>query len=234
MNKLNELGSQMLEYKSELNKDYPSIVINSLLGMVEKLAVDGVIDVDVHYALKEKDVNVDDLFALLMAKEPYVKTQEELMLEYEQIRLAVNEILEITDGDNEPIKTISSVQNEKIAIIKEFVITEEFIKNYFNIENQNKFDTLMKRKGFVEMFAILRLEKILKDFSKEKDLSNLKYETTYSNVFFEVERCIYGIHLLFNVSIENLEDEMDRDSLIHDIKSIISEADEYFEMKMKI
>ena len=44
MNKLNELGSQMLEYKSELNKDYPAIVINSLLGMVEKLAIDGVID----------------------------------------------------------------------------------------------------------------------------------------------------------------------------------------------
>ena len=234
MNKLNELGSQMLEYKSELNKDYPAIVINSLLGMVEKLAIDGVIDVDVHYALKEGDVSIHDLLELMMAKDAYKKTNEELLLEYEQIRASINEVLGVMDIDDEAIKTISYVDKEKIAIRKEFIISEEFVKNYFNIENQNEFDKLMQRKGFIEKFALLRLEKILKDFKNEKDLSNKKYEMAHSNVFFEVDRNVYGIYLLFNVSINHLENDEDRTPLINEIKTIIDDSNDYFEIKMKI
>ena len=235
MNKLNKVGNQMLEYKNELNKDYPELVINSLLSMVDKLAEDGVIDVDTHYAVKEKSVSKESLRKLLLDKTAFLKTHEELFAEYEEIRSKINDILGIDNEDlNEVIKTVSSVNNEKIAITKEFIITEDFIRNYFYIESDKDYEILMKRKGFVEKFAILRLDKILRDFKTQKEIQSDYYEVINSNVFFEAERNIYGIHLLFNIPIDNLEEENGLIDIVSEIKNIIEEANEYFDSRMAI
>lgn len=233
MNKLNRVGNQMLEYKVELGKNYPELVINSLLSTVDKLAVDGVIDVDTHYSLKEKDVDFNALRELLLSKTSFLKTHEELFAEYEEIRHKINELLGI-DDENEIIKTVSSVSNEKIAITKEFTITEDFIKEYFYIESDKDYEILMKRKGFVEKFAILRLEKILKDFKVYAEIQSTLYEVVNSNVFFEAERNVYGIHLLFNIPIKNIEDKENIEAISTEIKKIIDSSSNYFESRMTI
>lgn len=234
MNKLNKVGCQMIEYKTELNKDYPTIVINSLLSMVDRLAADEIIDVDIHFALKEKDINIDSLKELLLTKDTFVKTHEELFVEYEEIRKKVNSLLDIEDDDDETIKTISSVSNEKIAITKEFVISEDFIKEYFYIESDSDYESLIKRKGFIEKFAILRLEKIFRDFKSKENINSSLYELINSNVFFEAERNLYGIHLLFNIPIENLDDGSNISAIIQDIKQVIDNSIEYFNSRMTI
>lgn len=233
MNKLNKVGNQMIEYKVELGKDYPELVINSLLAMVDKLAVDGVIDVDTHFSLKEKDISIESLRELLLSKTNFLKTHEELFAEYEEIRNHINELLGIDDED-EIIKTVSSVTNEKIAITKEFIITEDFMKNYFYIETEKDYEILMKRKGFVEKFAILRLEKILRDFKAHAEIQSEDYEVINSNVFFEAERNVYGIHLLFNLPIEKIEDKERLEIIIEEIKVLMDKSTEYFESRMTI
>ena len=233
MNKLNKVGNQMIEYKVELGKDYPELVINSLLAMVDKLAVDGVIDVDTHFSLKEKDISIESLRELLLSKTNFLKTHEELFAEYEEIRNHINELLGI-DDENEIIKTVSSVTNEKIAITKEFIITEDFMKNYFYIETEKDYEILMKRKGFVEKFAILRLEKILRDFKAHAEIQSEDYEVINSNVFFEAERNVYGIHLLFNLPIEKIEDKERLEIIIEEIKVLMDKSTEYFESRMTI
>ena len=35
-------------------------------------------------------------------------------------------------------------------ITKEFILTEDFIKNYFYIESDKDYEILMKRKGFIK------------------------------------------------------------------------------------
>lgn len=235
MNKLNKVGSQMLEYKSELNNDYPDIVINSLHSMIDKLAEDGVIDVDVHLAVKEKSITLKSLKELLLNKPSFVKTYEELFYEYEQIRAKINEILEIDEENlNEVVKTVSSVNNEKIAITKEFILTEDFIKEYFYVKSEKDYEVLMQRKGFVEKFAILRLDKILRDFKDSKKIESKYYEVINSNVFFEAERNIYGIHLLFNIPVNNLENEDDLIRVVNEIKDIMNDATIYFDSRMTV
>ena len=233
MNKLNKVGNQMIEYKVELGKDYPELVINSLLAMVDKLAVDGVIDVDTHFSLKEKDISIESLRELLLSKTNFLKTHEELFAEYEEIRNHINELLGI-DDENEIIKTVSSVTNEKIAITKEFIITENIMKKYFYIENEKDYEILIKRKGFVEKFAILRLEKILRDFKAHAEIQSEDYEVINSNVFFEAERNVYGIHLLFNLPIEKIEDKERLEIIIEEIKVLMDKSTEYFESRMTI
>lgn len=235
MNKLNKVGSQMLEYKLELTKDYPEIVINSLHSMIDKLAEDGVIDIDVHLAVKERSINLNSLKELLLNKPSFVKTYEELLFEYEQIRTKINEILEIDEENlNEVVKTVSSVNNEKIAITKEFILTEDFIKEYFYVKSEKDYEVLMQRKGFVEKFAILRLDKILRDFKDSKNINSKYYEVINSNVFFEAERNIYGIHLLFNIPVNNLENEDDLIRVVNEIKDIMNDATEYFDSRMTV
>lgn len=233
MNKLNKIGNQMLEYKMELNKDYPPLVINSLLSSIEKLAIDGVIDVDTHYSLKESDVSYKDLEEMLLTKTMFLKTHEELFIEYEEIREVINNILGVND-DNSTIKTLSVVANEKIAITKEFIITKDFINNYFYVESENDFEIMMKRKGFIEKFAILRLDKILRDFIKQKEIQSENYDILSSNVFFEADRHVYGIYLLFNIPIDKLDNEENTINITKEIKNVCLSSQEFFENKMTI
>ena len=89
----------MLRYKNELNKDYPELVINSLLSMVYKLAEDGVIDVDTHYAVKEKSVSKESLRGLFLDKSTFLKTHEELFAEYEDIEIKLMKNVEMDDKE---------------------------------------------------------------------------------------------------------------------------------------
>lgn len=240
MNKFNQLGMKIIDYKSELMKGcYPKLVMDSLLESVDKLANDNIVDVDVHYSLKEKTESLDNFKLLLLAKPNYLKTAEELFNEYEKIRAKFD--FEINLGDKESVISESNVENEKIMVRKSFVISEDFIKNYFYIESEKDFETLMKRKGFVEKFAILRLEKIFNDllgrFTVDKDLFSL----THSNVFFDNDNNVYGIQLLFSVPIEVIENELSkndddysRNNLPDNIEEIITNSEVYYKQQMSL
>lgn len=238
MNKFNQLGMKVLDFKNELMKNcYPKLIMDSLLESVDKLAKDGIIDVDVHYSLKEKTESLDGLKLLLLAKPNYLKTNEELFNDYEKIRTKLDFDLNISEKDY--VISESDVENEKIVIRKSFVISEDFIKNYFYIESEKDFETLMKRKGFVEKFAILRLEKIFNDllnrFSTDKDLFSLNH----SNVFFDNDNNVYGIQLLFMIPIEVAESELSKDDdnvskLSENIEDIITNSENYYKQQMSL
>lgn len=233
MEKLNKFGSEMLEYKKELQKDYPELIIKSLNQTIDHLAENGVIDVDTHFAIKENSIDEQGLRELLLQKQNFLKTKEELFVEYEGIRLKLNEYLEITDENNSEIKSISSVDEEQLCITKEFILTEQFLKDYFDIESENDFNVLMSRKGFIEKFAILRLNKVLKDFIKQQETSD-SFTYMNSNVFFEAERNVYGIYLLFKIPIDNTVANDKLEEIAKHIKYIIEESEVFFKKKMSI
>ena len=239
MNKLNQLGCELIEYKQELNKDYSDVIIKSLMFTIDKLIEDDIIDVDVHYAIKEKDIKEEQLREILLNKEAYLKTEEELLKEYAVITKRIEEILELEEYEDTTISITNEVKLDKIQIMKEFILTEEFIKNYFYIESESDYKALMNRKGFIEKFAILRLEKILRDF-KEGNLEEnndklfLGYEMIYSNVFYDSDREVYGIHLLFDIDVNDLEPDEQFITIIENIKDVITKATGYFNSRMKI
>lgn len=235
MNKLNALGNELLEFKKEYNKDYSSIIKKSLDIAIDKMAEDEIIDVDIHYSLKDETSDISNFKLLLLEKAKCLKTVEELLVEYETIRAKLNNVLDISEEDTEnSVETLSSVKHEKISITKEFIITEKFIREYFVVESDEDFKELMKRRGFIEKFAIIRLNKILKDFVTQNAICSSNFEILNSNVFYEVDRNIYGIHLLFNIPIDNLETEEAIEDIGLEVKEIVSESEKFFDSKMQI
>ena len=233
MNKLNALGQDLLSYKKELlNDSYSDIIKRSLELAVNKMAEDGVINVDILYDLTHNDIDLEQLTVMLLSNKACVKTNEELLMEYELLREKLNNYLDITDNEDEDVNTSSDIRKEIIVVTKQFMLGEEFVKNYFDITNDS-IQELISRKGLLEKFAILRLNKIFKDFVSRKTIENEDLlKLTYSEVFYESSSQSYGIHIMFKIPVEVLEDDANYAKIVPEIQDILNEATEYYNSRM--
>lgn len=227
MNKFNSLGMEVLAYKEELMKEQPEIIYKSLNFSIDSMLENKLIDLDVHYNLKEKGISIPTLKELLMNKTSFLKTYEELLIEFEEIRKNLDREL----GLIEDCQTISVVEKDKIILNQDFLITEDFIREYFLIESDTDYENLMGRKKFLHKFALLRLEKIMKDFLEECP-ENKDFEINYSPVFFSESKNLYGIQLVYNIDVELLEDENKLNEISKNLKLVTRQAREYFNKKM--
>lgn len=229
MNKFNALGMEVLDYKTEYLKEYPQLVHHSIA-----LAIDSKSNVEEEIKTKLKDTSFsyDDFKKYLLTQTSCLKTYEQLLVEYESIRQTLDNLL-LKDEISKDLKSFSKVEDEQIQIVQEFVITEDFIKNYFTIENEKDFEILMSRKGFIEKFAILRLTKIFDDFLKTlKDSTS--FSLKHSLVFFNSESNVYGIHLEYNISIEELEKENQIENITNKIIEIAKNANKNYKDRMLV
>lgn len=229
MNKFNALGMEVLDYKTEYLKEYPQLVHDSIA-----LAIDSKSNVEEEIKTKLKDTSFsyDDFKKYLLTQTSCLKTYEQLLVEYESIRQTLDNLL-LKDEISKDLKSFSKVEDEQIQIVQEFVITEDFIKNYFTIENEKDFEILMSRKGFIEKFAILRLTKIFDDFLKTlKDTTS--FSLKHSLVFFNSESNVYGIHLEYNISIEELEKENQIENITNKIIEIAKNANKNYKDRMLV
>lgn len=229
MNKFNTLGMEVLDYKTEYLKDYPKLVHDSIGIAIDNK--DDIVD-DIKTHLKDTSLKFDEFKTYLLTQTSCLKTYEQLLVEYEQIRSAIDSILAKNNIAKE-IKTFSKVENETIQLQQEFIITEDFIKNYFNIENDKDFNVLMSRKGFIEKFAILRLTKILKDFINSLD-SCQDFSINHTSAFFNSEKNVYGIYLEYNIPIDVLEDVKKIEIIGNSITKLAEKADKNYKDRMLV
>ncbi|TCJ98236.1 UNVERIFIED_ORG: hypothetical protein BDK47_11822 [Anoxybacillus amylolyticus] len=227
MERLNMLGMELLEYKKELmNEEYNKLVKKSLRLAVEQLATHRVIDVNTYEMIQDQTMSLDEFRAYLLMKKPFVKTEEEIFLEFEQIRQQFAMLLE-----REDIKTESIVKKDLILATKSFVIDETFVLEYFRVDETDLFK-LMKRKGFVEKFAALRLRAIFEGFLERFAHSDW-IRTDVSLVYFDKEQSNYAIDLFFELPIEEME-QMDRQKeAAAFIEQSLLQATAYYEERMK-
>ena len=226
MNKFNELGMNALAYKEEFLKDYPEIVHNSIA-----LAIDNsTYSTEVKELLKNKDVSYVEFKDKLKSETSCLKTYQELLADFEVFRLKLNDVL-LKDTDLDNVKTFSEVENDCLQVVQEYIITETFIRDYFDISDDKEFEKLMSRKGFIEKFAILRLNRIFKDF-----LSNIKTNLNVhqTSVFFSSEKNVYGILLEFLLPIDEIDEHEDFSEIGAEIISICKDANTNFNKRMLI
>lgn len=231
MNKFNALGMEVLSYKTEyLNKDYPILVHNSIA-----VAIDAKQNIPEKIKMMLKDMSLDyEAFKKnLLIESVCLKTYEELLLEYEAIRASVENKIKKDDESLKNIVTFSKVENEEIEIKQEFVITEDFIRNYFSIASEEEFEVLMSRKGFIEKFAILRLTKIFDNFVNGLDKEDI-FKTSHSLTFFKSEKNLYGIHMEYKIPIDSFEKKDLTDSICNKINKIATEAVKNYENHMLV
>lgn len=247
MNKFNKIGMEVLEYKSELlKKDYPDLVRKALLGAVDQLQENKVIDVDVHYSLKDTDVKLEDFEKLLFEKPNLIKSAEELLKEYELTREVLDSKLRDLDlfkieKDLAPVTTDSKVDKEQIHIITSFKVDSTFAADYFGKSDPDELDVLMKRKGLVERFVLLRYNKMMNDFlSSQKEYNPetgvVELEEGVwilsDTVYFEPETNSYCSDFLIYLDIEKVEDEKNHERILKIAEKQIKEINDYIRIRI--
>ena len=223
MNKFNQYGETVLEYRSEfLNKDYSRIIHNSLKNTIEEKY-----DVELSALIKDTNLSENEFKKELSKFNACLKSEEELKEEYQEI---IDQLL--LEGDEYDSRC--NVAEETLEVSKEYILNETFFKKYFDVQDENTFEKLMKKNGIFEKFAMLRLSKIFKDFIEDVDKRDFSFQVQKTQVFFDSDRNVYGIYLDFIIPIEYVDDEeFDIDELRNKVKTIIQDADIMFDEKMK-
>lgn len=230
MNKFNNIGMEVLDYKSEYLKDYPKLVLDSLNLAITSKCVEYGLPESIKSQLLDNNVKFETFKKHLLQESVCLKTYEELLVEYENIKNSID--LKLAESEYcKNLKTMSKVEDETIEVVKPFTISEEFIKQYFNIETDKEFEVLMSRKGFIEKFAILRLVKIFKDFIQTQNETD--FSITNTLVYFDSEDNVYGIHLKFTIPIDLFEDENKMEEISNKIIDISKQAEINFNNKMQ-
>lgn len=227
INRINETGLSLLEYKEELLKDYPPIVKNSLIASVEQMLINEVIDTVIYELITDNQEDFASFREYILSNKNYTKTHAELFKEFENVRKTLDKHMK--DEEIYGLITESIVEENSIFAVKTFTIDEDFIMHYFGIQEKD-LNSLMKKKGFAEKFAALRLTKVMKDIIKEnKDYSH-SLELDYSPAFFDDMNNTFNIEFIIQININtlNLED----DEMFENIKEIEKNASYIYGQKM--
>lgn len=213
---LNKKGMELVDWKTRLE--------DSLKDAFMKEAMTDLI---------RKKLNMED--AKMVISAPSTKTlisQLEGMSEYrmpeEDIKL--RKVIEITDSIKKHAQPVQSERNwyqrqsqkqyhlkfsvdvdiEKntAVVVKRIGLGAEFLKNYFNVSDDKKLKTLMRKNGFLHQYVDMRLcaviNKVLKGIS-DNHKQGIRISTSESYFASDVE--MYNINVQFEFSSkENIND----------------------------
>lgn len=237
MKKLKPIAYELINLKTEiLNENYSQTIKQALEVSVDQMLEKGFINLDTQLYIKDKNYPLDKFTAYLEETDIFKKTIEELELEYEEfIGILKEELIELGLKEEEFYCKVD-MNNEKIKICKVFCLKEELLKNFFYFKGDSVDDyleKLMKRKGFIEKFAIFRLPRIFFNFIDScEEIDSFTLEKTYP--YFDSNNHCYSIDLVFDVSIDEIESNEKRINVLNEILPIMYSADAYFEEKMSI
>ncbi|MFY0516609.1 hypothetical protein ACOMCU_02075 [Lysinibacillus sp. UGB7] len=229
MNRINKVGQEMIEYKNELAKNYPDLVKRSMISVLEQLVSVGTIDLDTLNYVKNESVSIIDFERFIKESPLFEKTKEEIIAELRILEDRLKEILDLKDIED--LKTSIIERDEMVLVNQVFVFDEAFVLRYFDISDESEVTTLMKRGGFVEKLAVLRLNAILKPFLREKKAELEKVEMDLSFVVYDNALQGYKIEIYFAISEDKFDDEEELLAYVDTIMEVAEDARTEFEQK---
>ena len=239
MNKFNALGMDIIEYKKQLlNETYPKIVRDSLTFTFDKLCEKLELEADINLFAKDNTITLEDFKLDLLNRVKYIKTKEELFKEYEVIKNTFLESINKTNSKSlNNVEIESKVENEEIFITKKFNIDREFVRQYFSFseydsseQEKETLDKLMKRGGFIEVFSVLRLTKILSGFLDNYEFENKPFICDISETYYDEKdgEGFYSIDFILKLGITTLEEKAEDDEFVKEIIKILDEVSNYY------
>lgn len=227
MNKINDIGMQLIEFKEEYSKDYSTIIIDALSLSMDQLVKSKIVDRQAIDLVKNKNVNMDNFTEFLLDSPKYSKTEEEIEKEMDKIREEFDKEL-INEGLIFDTKTI--IENESFFLLKAFSIDVDFIINFFGVKKSD-LGKLMEKKGFIEKFAALRLTQVAKEISTIINTKNNSINLKTSLVYFNLEETGFAIDLIHEVKFKDLQEI--KEDVLDDLRFIDRESETLFKKKMQ-
>lgn len=237
MKKLKPIAYELINLKTEMmNDEYSQTIKRALEISVDQMLEKKFIDLDTQMYIKDNKYPLEKFKEYLEETDIFKKTIEELELEYEKfIEILKSELVDMGLSNDEFYCKVD-LENEKIKLCQIFCLKEEFLKDFFYFKGESDdeyLEKLMKRKGFIEKFAILRLPRIFFNFIDDCDVSSFfTLEKTYP--YYDSNNHCYSIDLVFDISVDDIENKDDRFNILSEVLEVIYNAKKYFAEKMSI
>lgn len=229
MQKFNQLGLELLSTKDELlNPNHSEIIRKALLFQAESMTENKLIDPDTHLALTNNDLPSNDFELFLNEKKLFMKTADELRHEYDVIREAIAEQL----PDTVVFDSLSKVENESILFIQTFELDVDWVKSYFSVKDA-EIPQLMKEKGFIARFAVLRIPKLVDEFLATRLTPNPIVSVYRSeHLFRNAETSSYCMDLMYSLPIEQAEEATKHKEITQYLAETARASAEFFTQKV--
>lgn len=204
MQRLNKVGQELIDAKRELlNPNHPEIIRNALLFQLDAYLENKTIDTDVHLLLTDNDMLLEEFNQNLLEKKEYIKSSEELTEEYLQLVDGIRQLV----AKEVSLEISANTENETISFIKTFKLDKEWVQDYFEI-SEEEIPKIMKERGFVAKFALMRLPKLVDDYIKPlKDLPAYFAVKRGEHVYYNVESNTYCLDVFYMLDINAVEKE---------------------------
>lgn len=229
MQKFNQLGLELLSTKDELlNKHHSEVVRKALLFQAESMTQSQLIDPDTHLALTNGDLSPEEFTLFLAEKKFFMKTIEELRNEYDVIRESISDLFK-TDVK---FDSLSKVENESLVYIQTFELDLDWVKSYFLVK-ETDIPQLIKEKGFVAKFAVLRIPKIVDEYlAKHSPGHDMVSIVRAEHVYLNAETSSYCMDLIYTVSIDDVEDSSTHAGVAQYISASAEASQAFFKQKI--
>lgn len=204
MDRINKIGRALINYKTEYCKHYSPIVDESLMIALESQLDKKLLDQEIFDMIINDSYPLDDFEKFIGNKREYAKSQKDLLEEFEKVRAIVNESL-TNQNFVDFIETESNIEINKISILRQYTISEEFIKMYFGLEDED-LAQIMKKKGFAEKFAVLRLTKIFKEIYSEMR-PETEFQQGFSRVYYNPDVNGFSVDYKYHISVDFITKE---------------------------
>lgn len=229
MQKFNQLGLELVSMKGELlNEKHSDIVRKALLFQADNMTENKLIDVDTHLALTNTQLSDEDFKLFIMEKPSFMKTLEELRGEYDILRESIIERMKT----EVPIESASNVETETLTFIQTYELDLEWVKSYFQVK-ETDIPQLVKEKGFIAKFAVLRFPKVVDEFLETK-MGESEYVDVEraKHVYLNADTSSYCMDLVYTVSIEDAEQEETHEAISTFISDTATDSAEFVTNKL--
>ena len=225
MNKLNSVGEKLIDYKHEYDKSSSQVIKDALMTSLEVMIQQKIIDENI----KKYITGGGDDSLLIQALErdaKYKKSPRELFKEYEKIRDMFESCLREI-GLQGFFETESSIEFNRISVLKQYSIDKTFIMDYFGIKEIDLIQ-LMKKRGFAEKFAVLRMNLVFDEILEETKVEDNIIQS-HSMVYYNPDITGFSIDYKYHINVDMAEDPNSRIVLA----KRIAEIDKGIENKYK-
>lgn len=230
MEKLNAVGKKLIDYKHEYIKNTSQVVRDALSTSLDVMIQQGIIDKEIKEQIASENDD-SNLIHLLERNPKFKKSPRELYKEFEKIRTILESSLKDI-GIQGYFETESSVEFNRLTVLRQYSLDKDFILDYFGIQEIDLIQ-LMKKRGFAEKFAVLRMnlifDEILQEIRPEENILQ-----AHSLVYYNPDITGFSIDYKYHVNVDIVEDENTRANIVRRIAEIDRNVDNKFKTKMGI
>ena len=218
-----------MDYRREFKRHYADSVDEALKEAILNLYKEGQIPEKLFRIIL--DDNVDDavVYTYLLSRREFTKSSMELNSAFNEVREKVNDYL-IKINFVRNVCTKNSINTNRIYVIKQYDIPKDLLLSYFGL-TPSEIIPLMKRKGFMDKFCVLRLSQAFKEIYSELKVPE-HIDHGYSLIYYNKMIQGFSIDYKYMVNINYINDEEHLADIMEKIKDLDAIVEKKFESKM--